>query len=76
MDEKKSVFRKKSLDNISSPERLNEYIRVSTPGVWLILAAITVLLIGILVWSVFGTLKMNTGSGEQKDVHPISFVVN
>ena len=76
MDDKKSVFREKSLNSISSPERLNEYIRVSTPGVWLILAAITVLLIGILVWGVFGSLKMKTAGGDIKDVHPISFVVN
>jgi len=49
-----NLFRKKSLDRISSPEQLNEYIRVSTPSVWMVLAAIVVLLVGVCVWGVFG----------------------
>lgn len=48
------LFRKKSLDKINSPESLNDYIRVSNPGVWLILAAVGFLLIGALVWGFFG----------------------
>ena len=38
-----SIFRKKSLDRISSPEQLNDYIRVSTPSVWMVLFAIIIL---------------------------------
>lgn len=49
-----NLFRKKSLERISSPEQLNSYIRVSTPSVWLVLAAIAVLLAGVCVWGVFG----------------------
>lgn len=51
-----NLFRKKSLERISSPEQLNSYIRVSTPSVWLLLAAIVVLLLGVCVWGVFGHL--------------------
>ncbi len=76
MSGKESVFREKSMENINSPDKLNDYIRVSTPGVWLVLAAVTVLLIGILVWGIFGTLKMNKADGTSQDIHPISFVVN
>lgn len=50
------LFRKKSVDRVSSPEQLNEYIRVSNPGIWMILAAIVILLVGAIVWGVFGTL--------------------
>ena len=46
MDE--SIFRKKSIDRISSPEALNDYLRVTTPTFWLILAAIILLLVGFL----------------------------
>lgn len=53
---RESIFRKKSLDKVSSPEQLNEYIRASSPGVWTILAAIAVLLLGICVWGAFGRL--------------------
>lgn len=54
MNEK--LFRKKSIEKISSPEQLNEYIRVSNPGVWMVLAAIVILLIGVCVWGVLGHL--------------------
>lgn len=56
------IFRKKSLDKVSSPEQLNDYIRVSNPGVWLVLAAVIVLLIGVCVWGVFGRLETTVGS--------------
>ena len=45
------IFRKKSLDRISSPEALDDYLHVTTPSVWLTLIAIIMLLIGILIWS-------------------------
>lgn len=51
-----TIFRKSSLDRVSSPEQLNDYIKVSRPGVWLILAAVVVLLIGVCVWGVCGAL--------------------
>lgn len=52
----RSIFRKESLDRISSPEQLNDYIRVTNPGVWMILCAVIILLLGVCVWSVFGRL--------------------
>lgn len=50
------IYRKKSIDRVKSPEQLNDYIRVPNPSVWLILAAIIILLVGICVWGVFGKL--------------------
>lgn len=64
------IFRKKSIDRMSSPEQLNDYIRVTNPGVWMVLAAVIVLLVGICVWGVFGrletrlTLAAESRSGE------------
>lgn len=55
--ENNSVFRKKSMERISSPEQLNDYIRVSNPGVWLLLTAVVILLIGVCVWTLFGTVE-------------------
>lgn len=52
----KQLFRKASIDRVSSPEQLNDYVRVSNPGVWMILAAVIVLLIGVCVWGIFGHL--------------------
>lgn len=53
---KVSIFRQKSLDRISSPEQLNDYIRVANPGVWLLLGGIAALLAGVCVWGIFGRL--------------------
>lgn len=53
---KEEIFRKKSLERIQSPEDLNEYIHVVNPGVWLLLAAVTALLLGALVWGIFGRI--------------------
>lgn len=52
-----NLFRKSSIDRVNSPEQLNEYIRVTSPGIWLILAAVVVLLVGVVVWGIFGTIE-------------------
>lgn len=51
-----SIFREKSVDNISSPDSLNDYIRVVSPSVWVTLAAVILLLIGVTVWGITGSL--------------------
>ena len=35
---------------------MNEYIRVATPGVWMVLLAIVILLTGVCAWGVLGRL--------------------
>lgn len=72
--EGRSIFRKKSLERVTSPEQLNDYIRVTTPSVWIILAATLILIIGTLVWAVFGKIRVNTESGI-KEVAPINYVI-
>ena len=56
------IFRKKSIDRISSPEQLDAYIRVATPSVWLLLMAIVILLTGVCVWGVLGRLDTTLSS--------------
>ena len=53
----KQIFREKSVNKISSPEELNDYLRVTNPGIWTILAAVIALLAGFLVWASIGTLE-------------------
>lgn len=53
---KEQLFRKKSMERISSPEQLNDYVKVSNPSVWMILFGIIILLAGICVWGIFGRL--------------------
>ncbi|MBR0161687.1 MAG: hypothetical protein IJQ02_10460 [Oscillospiraceae bacterium] len=49
--EESSLFRKESMERIQSPEQLNDYLRVTNPSVWVVLAAIILLLVGMLIWS-------------------------
>ena len=53
----KEIFRKKSIERISSPEELNNYLRVTNPNIWVLLVAVILLLVGLLVWSSVGTLE-------------------
>lgn len=55
------LFRQKSIEQVSSPEQLNDYIRVSNPSVWMILTAVIVLLTGVCIWGVFGHLDTTVG---------------
>jgi hypothetical protein len=51
------LFRQQVLDQMSSPEELNDYLKVTNPGVWAVLAAIILLLLGLLAWACVGTLQ-------------------
>ena len=58
-----TIFREKSLEKISSPEQMNDYIRVSSPSVWMVLTAVIVLLAGVCVWGMFGHLDTAVQTG-------------
>ncbi|MCR5591481.1 MAG: hypothetical protein K6F73_08080 [Lachnospiraceae bacterium] len=70
------LFRKKSLERVTSPEELNDYIRVTTVPVWLVLLATLIILAGLIVWGIFGKVDMVTADGVVKTVSPITFVIN
>ncbi len=50
------IFRKKNMEQIASPEQLDDYIHVSNPSAWVVISAFAVLLIGICIWGIFGKL--------------------
>ena len=51
------LFRQKSIERISSPESLHDYLRVTSPRLWIILAAIIILLAGFLVYASMATME-------------------
>jgi len=51
MEKQEQVFRQKSLDRISSPEQLHDYMRVTSPQLWMILVVILSLLVGFVVFA-------------------------
>ena len=55
-----NLYRKKSLERLSSPDQLNDYIKVTNPAVWLVLAAVTLALAMFVVWAVLGTVTVST----------------
>lgn len=52
------LFREKTMEKVTSPEQLNDYIRVTSPGVYLTLGAVLVFLVCLCVWSAVGTLDI------------------
>ena len=52
-----TLFRKKSLDKVKSPDNLGEYIKVVNPSIWLLIAGILVLLLGLCCWGIFGNIQ-------------------
>ena len=52
----KTIFREKNVDELNSPDELNEYLRVTSPSIWLVMAAVIVLLLGLIVWASVGEI--------------------
>ncbi|MBQ7560471.1 MAG: hypothetical protein IJS99_01375 [Synergistaceae bacterium] len=44
---------------ITSPEQIHDYIRVTSPGVWIILSAIIAFLTGLFIWIFTGSLEIS-----------------
>lgn len=55
---KREIFRKKSLERISSPERIDSYIKTTSAPSKLIIAAIVLVLAGFTVWGFYGRVEL------------------
>ena len=44
------------MDKVSSPEQLQDYVRVANPGLWMVLLAIVILLAGVVAWGCIGKI--------------------
>ena len=52
----KQLFKRNSMDKISSPEQLHDYVKVTNPGLWMVISAIVILLVGAVVWGFIGKI--------------------
>lgn len=58
------IFRKVSLDRLSSPEELDQRLTVTSPIGWMALVAVGILIFAALVWGIFGRISDKAiGSG-------------
>ncbi len=53
------LFRKSSLERLSSPEQLDKMIVITPPSFWMALVGAGVIVAGALAWSVLGRLPVN-----------------
>ena len=59
--ENNEIFRKKAIERVTSPEKLDDYIHVTSPSIWMALAGIICILVGALVWAAFGNIYTTVG---------------
>ena len=66
-EEKKEekIFREKSIEQLSAPEQLNTYLKVTGPGVWVVMIGLIVLLIGLVVWGAIGNISSTLAAPAQ-----------
>lgn len=70
-----TIFRKKSLERIASPDKLDDYLKVSSPSIWLILLALVLALIAAGAWCFFGKMPTTmAGVGIQSGTETLCFI--
>lgn len=71
--QKRNLFRKESLERLSSPERLDQLMQVVSPKSWLPLTALGSLAVAALTWSIHGRIPI-TVEGRGVLVYPRNVV--
>ena len=61
---------------LKSPDSLNDCIRVAGPGVWLVLAAVILILAGACVWGIFGHIDTTVAATATVTDNMASFYVS
>ena len=69
-----SIFRKASLDALSTPEQLNQPLQLLRPTQWVLLTSLGLFSLTILSWSIFGRIPVRI-SGKGVLIKPNSLTV-
>ncbi len=70
---KDKLFRQEALERLSSPEQLDQMMRVVSPRAWLPLATVGCLVVVAGIWSVVGRIPL-TATGQGVLIRPRSVV--
>ena len=62
MADENKIFTKKASEKLRSPDNLDEYIRVTNPSIWVVLAACITLVVGLFAWGMFGTAETSVNT--------------
>ncbi len=69
------IFREKSIDRVSSPEQIDDYVKISNPGVWILVFAVAFLIFGAVIWGIFGkTEKTFSGVAVSENENVLIYV--
>ncbi|MBD2679334.1 MULTISPECIES: NHLP bacteriocin system secretion protein [Nostoc] len=73
LHQKRTIFRKESLERLSSPERLDQLMQVVSPRSWLPLAALGSIVGVAVIWSIYGRIPI-TVEGRGVLIYPSNVV--
>ena len=74
-DASSSIFNRRAAEKLRSPDDLDKYVRVTSPGKWAVAAALALLLAGLLAWGVFGAVSTSvTATGTCVDGRAVCFL--
>ena len=55
---RRGIFTRESAEMIRTPEKLNEYIRAVTPGTWILIAALALVMAALIFWGLTGSIPV------------------
>jgi HlyD family secretion protein len=55
----RQIFKKSTLQKMTSPEDLDELLQVNSTRTWLLFSAISMVIAGMLLWGFFGSITQN-----------------
>ena len=69
------IFRETALRKMSSADDLDHYLKVTNPSAWIIIGAITVLIVAAFIWGLTANLPISTNTtGVLKDGQIVCFL--
>ena len=75
MENRKQIFRQKNLAQMSSPEELNDILKVVNPSGWVILLSVFLILAGLFVWCLVGNVEKKINSSVEVSNGIAHFVI-
>lgn len=60
VNENSELYTQRSMEGLSSPDQLKDYLKVTGTPVWIVMIAVLLLLVGIFLWGAAATLTSYT----------------